>query len=160
MTLIDSAPPRAWAYTSPWTDAALVDLRRMWDEGRSCSLIAQALGLTRNAVIGKVHRLGLPKRKEVLLSRNSERHYPKQRSKPKPEKVPTLARLFNSAVAEAGPIMELPPDQSAFAVSLLDIQHNQCRWPVSDEPFLFCGDEKWSGHSYCLRHFAIARRPA
>lgn len=55
--------------TSIWTDDAVAELRRRWEAGETASAIAKALGrrFTRNAVIGKAHRLGLPARAPVVL---------------------------------------------------------------------------------------------
>lgn len=136
-----------------WTDDAVTLLKQLWKDGLSCSRIADELGggLSRNAVIGKVARLGLEKRRTVT------RAYP-----PKP-RVQTR-RLQTFSTKRAGDLrhvkteakvvndQDIPQEQRR---TLLELTAHTCRWPVGDPgnaDFFFCGAEPLPGCPYCLAH--------
>ena len=68
-----------------WTEERLVQLRKLWDEGLSISQIGDALGVSRNAIAGKAHRMGLPKRPSPISKTAKETKKP---AKPKPAAEP------------------------------------------------------------------------
>ena len=68
-----------------WTEERLAELRKLWDQGLSISQIGDALGVSRNAIAGKAHRMGLPKRPSPISKSASE---PKKTAKPKPPAEP------------------------------------------------------------------------
>ncbi|MBD0864523.1 MAG: GcrA cell cycle regulator [Rhodobacteraceae bacterium] len=90
-----------------WTDERVKILKKMWEEGQSASQIADKLGgVTRNAVIGKVHRLGLPRR--------SHRATPVPKPKPKPEPVKEVKTIVARAEpVECEPAVEPVPTPKA-----------------------------------------------
>ena len=121
-----------------WTDDRIELLRRLWDQGRSASQIADELGMgvSRNAVIGKAHRLGL-------------------RARPSPVK-PEPARPATPAPA---PVKKAKPAPKPTRVSLLDLNERICKWPIGhpgDEDFHFCGRPVNPGTPYCPEHCAQA----
>ena len=127
---------------SSWTDDRIEVLTQLWQEGRSASAIARDLGgVTRNAVLGKVHRLGLSGRAAPASpgTRRPRRRAPAAQSWP--------------AAAEAAPI-----DGTADIVS---VGAHACRWPLGDPRaagFSLCGRRAERG-AYCAAHGAIAYRP-
>lgn len=149
-----------------WTDAAIAELRRLRAEGLSFSICADALGrqfgvaVSRNACIGKAGRLGVPGNKRPVAR-------PRAAAK---RKVPTVRNFLRSLpVKSAAPIetvsaeaTELPPDQSPFAVRLLELNEGHCRWPLGDPreaDFMFCGAAPIECRPYCLRHCRLAYAP-
>ncbi|WP_170473520.1 GcrA family cell cycle regulator [Ruegeria arenilitoris] len=117
-----------------WTDERVEQLKKMWGEGQSASQIAKELGgVTRNAVIGKVHRLGLSNRATGASPAKSETKEkpapaPKAEAKPKPAPKTEPARPSPSPAAEAKPAVParrqiipagqpLPPQPSANEIS-------------------------------------------
>ena len=68
-----------------WTEERLAQLRKLWDEGLSISQIGDALGVSRNAIAGKAHRMGLPKRPSPISKTAKEKKKP---AKPKPAAEP------------------------------------------------------------------------
>src|SRR3972149_3775965 len=118
-----------------WTDERVELLKKLWAEGLSASQIAARLGgVTRNAVIGKVHRLGLSGR--ATSSRSSS---------PRPRRAP---------VPRAGPLNE--------RASILTLKEAMCRWPIGDpgEPeFHFCGRKSCGTLPYCEHHARMAYQP-
>lgn len=155
-----------------WTDERVELLRRLWLEGLSASQIANALqnGITRNAVIGKVHRLGLSGR--VKASAPSA---PRQRTKPlrTPAQRPSApAMRGNTALAIKSLPMEVPRLQSAEdvvipiseRVTIMELKEAMCRWPLGDPTtteFRFCGTRKPTEGigPYCAYHSRIAYQP-
>jgi GcrA cell cycle regulator len=152
-----------------WTDECVAVLRQLWKEGQSGTQIANQLGgdVTRNAVIGKVHRLGLAARSPAPL-RNPKAApvaigiFPRHdNAKARSRKFATAPLRVNTAVRRW-----LPPlgEEPAEVVKLADLTARTCRWPVGDplEPdFHFCGRTRHSAlTSYCPHHAALATRPA
>jgi GcrA cell cycle regulator len=149
-----------------WTPERIEILKTMWSDGKSCSQIAGRLGgVTRNGVIGKVHRLGLSgrattSRKQTIRLRRTNRATAKapQIAATRPT-VQRKAKGGPRYVIEP-PLPELPPP--AKVVALLDLEPSQCRWPYGDpkQPgFGFCGCETVPGLSYCEGHAQRAFQP-
>ncbi len=119
------------AEDSSWTDERLTLLKQLWDEGLSISQIGEKLGVTRNAVAGKAHRLNLKKRQSPISASA------KKAPKAKPDK-------------------ELP-----LRLALREIQwsRTKCVWPSGDPKtiaFKFCGKAIVPGKPYCSKHCEIA----
>lgn len=130
-----------------WTDERVAELHANWTAGLSCSQMARELNTTRNAIIGKLNRMGLTEKKRA------------KPSKPKP--VTRAYRRAYAALHEPLPKkpviidhVELPADQSNYAKSLAEIGPDQCRYPLNDPGpgFLFCGAETDGDCSWCRRH--------
>jgi GcrA cell cycle regulator len=141
-----------------WTDERVELLKKLWLEGHSASQIAKQLGgVTRNAVIGKVHRLGL-----------SGRAAPSQPSRqvlrtPRP---PRPANVHHHAPRRAEPrVMPTPqavvyPEEPGSA-TVLTLGAHMCKWPIGDpssDGFTFCGRRINEG-SYCVEHARVAYQP-
>src|ERR1700731_5484542 len=139
-----------------WTAERIEQLRNFVVTGLTGSQIAAEIGVTRNAVIGKIHRLGLsPARPAGAPARSSP---PRARS---PRFAPQ-SRLFRFIDAQAPCIaVEPAPIDSARRCSLLEIAQDKCHWPIGDPhaaDFAFCGNEAISGFSYCAGHARMAYR--
>ena len=145
-----------------WTEERVEQLRSCVNAGLTCSQIADEIGMTRNAIIGKIHRLGLaqgrPAASPVRL------HRPRT---PRPR--PSLHELLRLAHQQEAPrraefaAVELLPVESAQRRSLLELTEGACRWPLDDPgsaDFAFCGNETIAGFSYCAGHARMAYRLA
>lgn len=152
-----------------WTDDRVEKLKKLWAEGLSASQIAKELGgVTRNAVIGKVHRLGLSGR--ATPSRPPRRVV--KTSRPRPAVRP--ARPATPAVAEGPNVTPMPRPQPLPAVdttplpdgdfaTVLTLSDRVCKWPVGDpnsKEFRFCGRKTKPGSVYCEAHAEMAYQPA
>lgn len=141
--------------SATWTDDRVQTLARLWRDGLSASQIARDLGgVTRNAVIGKIHRLGLSGRATPHLPgarRPDQRRERRARVplKPAPRHVPAPT---------ARPLaLPLPATGSA---SIASVRRDQCRWPIGepqDPSFCLCGRPRERG-AYCGSHGAVAYR--
>lgn len=145
-----------------WSEERVGQLRELCEAGLSSTQIAAELGgITRNAVIGKLARLGV-KLKGAPPAHRTNRQTIKLRQ-PKRQQVGGLTlRKFGSPTKPSGEeATDLPADFSLNPISLMESKEHHCRWPVSadGEPFMCCGDEKMRHSSYCARHHRIACPP-
>ena len=143
-----------------WTPERVEQLRTCVVSGLTCSQIAAEIGVTRNAVIGKIHRLGLGSgRPERALARACP---PRSRRSPFSPQRPLLRLLHADAAGAADGVTTEPvPIDSAQRCSLLELAQGKCRWPISDPgaaDFAFCGNEAAAGFSYCAGHARMAYR--
>jgi GcrA cell cycle regulator len=139
-----------------WTDERTEALRALNADGLSAWEIAKELGgITRNAVIGKLHRLGIVKTKVVVSAPPPP---PKSRLRPKPN----FATIPNLLPAEPAPRWEPREDETPdFGnIPLGDLKSSQCHWPRGEgsieDPFRFCGRESLAGFSYCAGHARLS----
>ena len=173
-----------------WTDERVETLKRMWNEGQSASQIAKELGgVTRNAVIGKVHRLGLSNRNGGAPVKSGPEAEEKVEAKPaEPAAEPTPAEPKDAAPQAPTPMRKpivpagqpLPPQPSANEISpealatvrevektskkisLMELTERTCKWPIGDpatEDFWFCGLAVQQGKPYCDAHVGVAFQP-
>ncbi len=167
-----------------WTDERVERLKTLWSDGLSASQIAAELGaVTRNAVIGKVHRLGLSGRSkpQVQPARPTVAAPPrvKTASRPVAQTQPagrpaapvrpiTIGATALKADAETGQVLAVAPaaeiEPPAFEkVTILSLTENTCKWPVGDPgkpDFFFCGRKSDVGIPYCAFHARIAYQPS
>lgn len=157
-----------------WTEDRVETLKKLWAEGLSASQIAGRLGgVTRNAVIGKVHRLGLSGRVTPSRASRPRPSKPRQPSHPGRINAPQTAgatALKMEAAVDKNPIpelvpsplreVEIPPGERATILTLSD---KTCRWPIGDPSsgeFHFCGRNPSAKMPYCEHHCQIAYQPA
>lgn len=160
-----------------WTDERVELLKKLWSDGLSASQVAAELGgVTRNAVIGKVHRLGLSGRAKTTTSSQRARRTRSQTSRPaRPSAgaAPTVGATALKADAKPQatpkPKAEEKPELDAVVVpiskraSILTLTENTCKWPIGDPgdgDFHFCGHKSESGAPYCKYHAEIAYQPS
>ncbi|MEI9903635.1 MAG: GcrA family cell cycle regulator [Asticcacaulis sp.] len=153
-----------------WTDERVETLKKLWQEGHSASQIAKQLGgVTRNAVIGKVHRLGLsgraapsqptrPLYKPARPARpavSPQSHGPSHAA-PLPRREPVIARPVISQ-----PLV--PYVEEPGTATVLTLGAKMCKWPIGDpssDSFSFCGRVASDGTPYCVEHARVAYQPS
>jgi GcrA cell cycle regulator len=143
-----------------WTDDRVAVLKNLWQEGLSASQIAKQLGgVTRNAVIGKVHRLGLAGR--ATPSRPPKRTPRLQRPRTVASIAPRQRPVQPSVPAVAAPQLEPLRRDDGAVTTVLTLNDRVCRWPIgdpTDKDFAFCGRPSCSG-PYCTEHARVAFQP-
>jgi len=143
-----------------WTEERVALLRKLWAEGLSASQIAKQLGgVTRNAVIGKVHRLGLAGR--ATPSRPAKRPVRVSRPRSIGPSAPRL-RPLSSLPAVTIPDLEPLKFEDGKAASVLTLSDAMCKYPIGDptDPgFAFCGRAAACG-PYCQDHARLAYQPS
>ncbi len=149
-----------------WTEERVELLKKLWADGLSASQIAAELGgVTRNAVIGKVHRLGLSGRAKSSTPSTAPR-------RPRPAAQPSRPRFLvqGNTALRADPGIEPEPRPQLRAVpeaeplvcervTIMELKECMCRWPLGDpgrEDFRFCGARSNVGAAYCAHHARIA----
>lgn len=154
-----------------WTDERVETLKKLWAEGLTARQIADMMGgVTRNAIIGKVHRLGLSGRpKTVRVSRPKPRKPRVSGGRPggKRNYVSVGATALKAdvdavALPVAEPVLEDLVIPIAERKTLLELGHKTCRWPYGDpreEEFYFCGREISPEKPYCKHHCRLAYQP-
>ena len=165
---------------SAWTDKKIEKLKKLWEKGLSTAEIGKKLDFSKNAIVGKVHRLGLSNRSSPIKS-----------SKPKVKKeevvTPVLTQKVETKVEvkkvvkstsvqekslkkEVQPVVKneslvniskvsLKNKKTSAGLSLLELTSDLCCWPIDDinsENFHFCGKKVFKNKPYCLEHCAIA----
>jgi len=154
-----------------WTTERVDQLRHFVAAGLTCSQIAGEIGVTRNAVIGKIHRLGLspgrPRGRQPSALAQRMRAARTTPSLPRPPRSP-IAQLLRAMttpgtanVVRFPSAAELPAVENVKRCSLLELAVHACRWPLSDPgkaDFGFCGNESIAGVSYCAGHARLAYR--
>ena len=139
-----------------WTEERLERLKSGFAAGWSCRQIADDIGVSRNAVIGKLSRLG--------LTRESSGEAPVRKNAGKGRgSAPRLQYRLLQAVY-AGPQSETceAPILSEHICSLLELSEASCRWPINtpgEKDFGFCGNTTLEGLPYCAGHSRLAYRP-
>lgn len=164
-----------------WTDKRINTLKQLWGDGVSASNIAKEMGNpSRNSVIGKVHRLGLMKKRakpkiEASLGPRDNGGGTIQRIR---NRRPTddrrakdwgiRQRLMDKAGRNSGPDSQKPlpqppeafSDRAPLNLTLLELTNATCKWPHGDEaPFEYCGHETFGVQPYCPFHQRRSRSP-
>ena len=147
-----------------WTEDRVEVLTKLWAEGLSASQIAKHLGgVTRNAVIGKVHRLGLsgrakPSRPVARTAAKPAKAKVRTVSTPRVPKAPAAAEV----APPPPPPVEAKPLPNGEYATILTIRDHMCKWPIGDpatDDFWFCGLGVQQGKPYCEAHNAVAFQP-
>lgn len=131
---------------SDWTQQRVAILVRMWANGATCSQIGEELGISRNAAIGKVHRLHLKPRPTPV----------KRSDAPKPAR-PRVVRLKPVLTT---PLTPMPKPTRKFAIPMGKV--SECRWPEGEPKergFHFCEQPTEPGRPYCAQHCERAYQP-
>ena len=163
-----------------WTDERVELLRKLWSEGLSASQIAAQLGsVTRNAVIGKVHRLKLSSRGRTTAAapRQKKASHGATGSKVSSRSA-TVTRSVTTSIGatalqtqfDAEPVARYhmrPVENVVVPISrrlqLVQLSERTCKWPNGDpltEEFSFCGNDAAETGPYCSYHARIAFQPA
>ncbi|MCK1503883.1 GcrA family cell cycle regulator [Bradyrhizobium sp. 18] len=145
---------------SPWTDVMVSDLRRLWARGDTCAQIGQLIGLTKNSVISKAHRIGLPARKEKPPAPSAAAIEEKRKARVERQRRNRQDKR-GFTIGERTPpmtIIELPVHSEARSIPFGDLRQwsenssNECRF-IAAEPagpdYVACGKPTAPGESWC-----------
>jgi GcrA cell cycle regulator len=138
-----------------WTLERIELLKSHFAAGLSCREIANEIGVSRNAVIGKLSRLNLTREKTIRVRRDDA-------GTSRPKSVPRLYRMLRQLFTEAQSPAENETIRSEQHCSLLELSEERCRWPISspgEKDFCFCGNLPLEGLPYCAGHTRLAYLP-
>jgi len=153
-------------HPAPWTPSDIAELRKLLDEKLSASQIGKQLGFSRNAVIGKVHRMqarGEAMKFARVQGQNEKPARKAPKFKPNP-KSPAKLRLCHP-LATRGAIKRGTHSEAVNAplaprlISLLELREGDCKFPIGDlrkAGFGFCGHPSLPFKPYCAEHSAVA----
>ena len=139
-----------------WTDEKVAKLKELWGKGNTASQIAEIIGgISRNAVIGKAHRLNLSAKIKTRAA--------------------TSNQSFENSVSDNNDVKSKRGRRSKFKTliiekdfepenpkSLEELDENSCKWPIghpNEEKFYFCGRSSLKDFSYCKLHLLYAYQP-
>ena len=138
-----------------WTDEKVTKLKELWGKGNTASQIAEIIGgISRNAVIGKAHRLNLSakiKTRTATTNKNFENSFNDKNVKQKKIR----SSKFKSLIIEK----DFEPEQPK---QLEELDDNSCKWPIGhpdEDSFYFCGRSSLKDFSYCKLHLLYAYQP-
>ena len=136
-----------------WTQDRVDILRKLWPK-QSASQIAMRLGnISRNAVIGKAHRLGLvcsPRNPRDKAERAAQTHRVRKAAKERKQEAPMRMPKFKPDPEALAALRAIP--DTPTVKSLLDLEPHHCRWPCGEPTDGFCGEKHIPGLPYCERH--------
>ena len=146
-----------------WSETVIAELRGLWSEGLSTAEIGRRLGISKNAVVGKAHRLDLSPRPSPI------RRQPRDPSAPPPTPRvvgPTLAPLPSRPAPQAMPVsqtvapaIKAPPPRRLAALATPVTRVSACCWPIGEPgkpSFHFCDAVAVQGKPYCAEHAQLA----
>ncbi len=151
-----------------WTPERIADLEKLWAEGLSTAEIGRRMGITKNAVVGKAHRLALPGRQSPIdASRRQARGNPAPQPQATPTAAPTVAataapRPAARPATTPKPVAAPAAAKPAAAAARKPVRKHSgpaCQWPFGDPRlpgFHFCGAPSEPGKPYCNEHCALA----
>lgn len=137
-----------------WTPERIKILIAFWEEGLPTSEIGRRMGVTKNAVVGKVHRLGLKQRQSPIRQSSSTSAQPK-----KAKAAAAAADARPQAETSARPAATKTPKPTGEVVRLEELTSSMCCWPEGEpgtEDFYFCGEPSIPDKPYCDAHCARA----
>ena len=167
------------ATTNSWSTGSITKLKTLLERGLSTAEIGKRLGFTKNAVVGKINRLGLNAGKEKQSAAKKPAGKAAVKPAAKPVKKAPLAKpaaqkapVKKPEVKSAKPTKPAPVPKGKSGESkqnaeriirhsdaLMALRADQCRWPLGDpdaDSFRFCGEKCFAGKPYCFEHCKVA----
>ena len=140
----------------PWNDENVEKLRDLWDQGLPTAQIGKLLGFTKNAVVGKAHRIGLERRPSPIRRASVKPDRKKARS-------PVIPKLNFENSEEEKKVITIKKEKINFKAPINNIfspkSTRGCEWPEGhpdESDFHFCNEERFEDKPYCLKHCAVA----
>jgi len=162
-----------------WTDERVARLKKLWLDGRAEADIATELGgVTRNAVIGKAHRLGLSRKNTKRVAGDAESKQQTVASEPQQTAEQSFSDDLTGAEADTEGVTGEATDpatviegyhetakkaeEESLKLHLMELNERTCKWPIGDpatNEFWFCGRPSEAGKPYCEPHNNVAAQP-
>jgi GcrA cell cycle regulator len=164
------------AERTQWNEDRVGALRRLWDEGHATAEIGRRLRVSKNAIVGKAHRLDLPGRPDPIRRSGPTKRLPGPSAQPVAKTgdirptaasavtfAPAHLKASNPAAAKTAAVhRSAPPERPSEPCRPLRAGTAACCWPIGDPgtpAFRFCDDLALAGKPYCMEHAKLAYRP-
>ena len=135
-----------------WNESNVARLKELWDQGLPTAQIGKLLGFTKNAVVGKAHRIGLERRPSPI-----------RRTAVKPDRKKARSPIVPTLKFEASKDEPEEINKQSFHPAVKNLFINQakrgCEWPEGhpdESDFKFCGKDRFEDKPYCIDHCAVA----
>jgi GcrA cell cycle regulator len=152
-------PAHQTTYQPTWTTERIELLKNGFQAGLSCREIAAQIGVSRNAVIGKISRLNLTRDKGGRVIRVARKQAATGQG---PRGAARLRQIIAKALqSDAQAAADEEPIHNGHTCSLFELSNVTCRWPISTPgavDFCFCGNPPLEGLPYCAGHSRLAYR--
>ena len=136
-----------------WNESNVAKLKELWDQGLPTAQIGKLLGFTKNAVVGKAHRIGLERRPSPIRRTAVKPDRKKARS-------PIVPKLnFETVKEEQKETLKQETFQPAVKNFFTSQTKRGCEWPEGhpdESDFKFCGKDRFEDKPYCINHCAVA----
>ncbi len=150
-----------------WTNDAIEQLRTLWADGHSATRIGQMLGVSKNTIVGKAHRLKLPGRASPIRRRVPGEQGAEQLGRLPAPKLADTKPLAGCGAVAPGQAVRVPamleePKAKPAARPSHAVAREPCCWPIGQpgsRSFRFCGEVAITGRPYCNEHAALAYQP-
>jgi len=145
-----------------WTQERISELTRLWNDGLSTAEIGKMLGISKNAVVGKAHRLRLASRPSPIRRmaiRPSAPRVPREARLSSMPALPQTAAMSPMKASVVSAAAAQPQVRARVEVPALQLSNQRCMWPVGhpgDGDFHFCGERALVGKPYCATHCSVA----
>jgi|TARA_B110000261_G_scaffold66809_1_gene78291 GcrA cell cycle regulator len=139
-----------------WNEEKVAKLKELWGKGNTASQIAEIIGgLSRNAIIGKAHRLNLSSKIKMRSSSSSSQNFQNNVEENDSKQKRGRKNKFQSLIIEK----DFEPENPK---KLEELDESSCKWPIGhpeEEKFYFCGRSSLKDFSYCKLHLLYAYQP-
>src|SRR5215475_2563358 len=152
-----------------WNEATVELLKKLWELGQSASKIGAELGCSRNAVIGKIHRImGMnanrkPRERKIRPSAEAQQRplsritiFPKNKNVLCASSPASTTGAADTRAKDMTDMKQAPPMRHLTIMELDKDGTRSCRWPIGDSNFRYCGNEAMPGLPYCEHHTRMA----
>ena len=149
-----------------WTEERITELTRLWNDGLSTAEIGKLLGISKNAVVGKAHRLRLASRPSPIRRMAIRPSAPRVPRETRMATMPSLPQTAAMTPPKSPTIAVAPvaapapqPMRARIETPTLQLSNQRCMWPVGhpgDSDFHFCGERALVGKPYCVGHCSVA----
>ncbi len=143
-----------------WTINSISKLKKLWNKELSTTDIGKKLGFSKNAVVGKAHRLGLKSRSTSVVKKIKRKRVIKTKAK---APIKSIIKTKKTSSDKQKINKKTTPSK---IIGIMDLKKEMCRWPLGDprsSDFSFCGNPTFKSKPYCLTHcteaYALSAKP-